>query len=167
MTRRISGLYVAFLFVSFATPALPSGDTENDEGQEGAYQPWQPPFVGGVTGPLFGVGHNGFLELDAAAYADDSSGQFRDDVIVRRARFTFGRDIGHQWAVKGSAEELRRRLLDQATGRLVPGGFVALEVGAGQAGRARDDLMARGFRRVVIRNDLAGIGRVVAGTWAP
>lgn len=62
-----------------------------------------------------------------------------------------------------SPRALRQRLVAQAWERLEAGGFLALEVGAGQAGEARDELLASGFRQVVIRNDWAGIGRVVAG----
>jgi release factor glutamine methyltransferase len=62
-----------------------------------------------------------------------------------------------------SAAELRARLLSQASTRLATGGFLALEVGAGQAGVARDQLLAAGFRGVRVCNDLAGIGRVVSG----
>lgn len=57
----------------------------------------------------------------------------------------------------------RRRLIGQAAARLAAGGFLALEVGAGQAGDAREQLLAAGFRGVEIANDLAGIGRVVSG----
>ena len=62
-----------------------------------------------------------------------------------------------------SVAGIRRALLQQACRRLRRDGFVALEVGAGQAGQARDDLLAEGFRQVTIGNDLAGIGRIVAG----
>ena len=60
---------------------------------------------------------------------------------------------------------IRRRLLEQAARRLIPGGLLALEVGAGQAGQARDDLLAHGFREIGIHNDLAGIGRIVSAAW--
>jgi release factor glutamine methyltransferase len=63
----------------------------------------------------------------------------------------------------GSAAALRGRLLEQARLRLKPGGAIALEVGAGQAGVAREQLLAAGFRDVSILDDLAGIGRVVRG----
>ncbi len=46
---------------------------------------------------------------------------------------------------------------------LEPGGFLALEVGAGQAGLARRDMIRSGFRNLRIQNDLSGIGRVVVG----
>ena len=64
-----------------------------------------------------------------------------------------------------SVDAMRRRLVRQASRRLLPAGLLALEVGAGQAGRARDDLLSTGFDAVRILPDLAGIGRVVKGRW--
>ena len=64
-----------------------------------------------------------------------------------------------------STSALRRRLIRQCCERLVASGRVYLEVGAGQAGLARQELLAAGFRRVQIVNDYAGIGRVVTGQW--
>lgn len=63
---------------------------------------------------------------------------------------------------EGSAR-FRERLIGEAAARLRADGFLAVEVGAGQAGVARDQLLAAGFRAVRITNDLAGIGRVVSG----
>ncbi len=60
-------------------------------------------------------------------------------------------------------EVLRQRLMDQARECLESGGLLALEVGAGQAGAVRDEMLRRGYGRIRIHNDLAGIGRVVAG----
>jgi release factor glutamine methyltransferase len=62
---------------------------------------------------------------------------------------------------EGSAR-FRARLIEAAVARLKPGGLLAFEVGAGQAGTAREQLLAAGFRDVAIENDLAGIGRVVS-----
>jgi release factor glutamine methyltransferase len=62
-----------------------------------------------------------------------------------------------------SAASFRARLIAQAGERLADGGFLAIEVGAGQAGTARDQLLDARFRDVAITNDLAGIGRVVSG----
>ena len=61
------------------------------------------------------------------------------------------------------AARFRERLIGEAAARLRAGGLLAIEVGAGQAGVARDQLLAAGFRAVRITNDLAGIGRVVSG----
>jgi len=63
---------------------------------------------------------------------------------------------------EGSAR-FRERLIREAAKRLRAGGLLAVEVGAGQAGVARDQLLAAGFRAVQITNDLARIGRVVSG----
>jgi len=54
-----------------------------------------------------------------------------------------------------------RRLVTQASAREV--GLVALEVGAGQAGEVAALLRGRGWSRVDVHRDLAGIERVVAG----
>lgn len=70
------------------------------------------------------------------------------------------------WALtpgRESAASFRGRLIEQASVRLKPGGWLGVEVGAGQAGVARDQLRAAGFRDVAIVNDLASIGRVVHG----
>ena len=62
-----------------------------------------------------------------------------------------------------SAAAFRGRLIEQAVARLLPGGWLGVEVGAGQAGAARDQFRAAGLRDVTIVNDLASIGRVVHG----
>ena len=62
-----------------------------------------------------------------------------------------------------SAAAFRGRLIEQSRARLKPDGWLGLEVGAGQAGVARDQFRAAGFRAVTIVNDLASIGRVVHG----
>jgi len=55
-------------------------------------------------------------------------------------------------------------LVEGALGFLVPGGLLALEVGAGQAGRvARAMDETGGFREIRVRPDLAGRERVVLG----
>ncbi|MBL8842546.1 MAG: peptide chain release factor N(5)-glutamine methyltransferase [Planctomycetes bacterium] len=62
-----------------------------------------------------------------------------------------------------SAAAFRARLIAQACERLRPGGWLAIEVGAGQAGVARDQFRAAGLRDVAIHNDLGSIGRIVSG----
>ncbi|MBM4015281.1 MAG: peptide chain release factor N(5)-glutamine methyltransferase [Planctomycetes bacterium] len=62
-----------------------------------------------------------------------------------------------------SAAAFRARLIAQSAARLLPGGWLGIEVGAGQAGVARDQFRAAGFGAVAISNDLAQIGRVVHG----
>lgn len=64
-----------------------------------------------------------------------------------------------------SVAAFRGRLIEQAKLRLLPGGWLGIEVGAGQAGVARDQFRAAGFAAVEIVNDLASIGRVVHGRW--
>lgn len=64
---------------------------------------------------------------------------------------------------RGTPRSLRRELLSEARERLLPRGLVVLEVGAGQAGPAREDLLAAGFRGVEIHRDYGDIGRVVLG----
>lgn len=56
-----------------------------------------------------------------------------------------------------------RRLLEQAPGKLKPGGALLLEVGMGQA-EVVAEMARRHFSDVTVAADLAGIGRVVAGS---
>jgi len=58
-----------------------------------------------------------------------------------------------------------RRLIPQAAGRLATGGHIVLECGAGQAPALRGALVEAGFGDVGVDPDLAGIERVVWGTW--
>ncbi|MCL8208124.1 MAG: peptide chain release factor N(5)-glutamine methyltransferase [Actinomycetia bacterium] len=60
---------------------------------------------------------------------------------------------------------LIRRLVAQARGRLEPGGWLGLEVGAGQADVVQAWLATAGFRPVGVETDWAGIGRIVWGVW--
>ena len=86
------------------TLAIGAESLENSDNPDETKEPWRPPFVGGVHGPVLGVGFNGFLEIDGASYSNDASHEFEDDIIVRRARLTFGRNIREKWMLKGSAE---------------------------------------------------------------
>lgn len=61
--------------------------------------------------------------------------------------------------------EAFERVLAGVDGRLRPGGFLAFEVGAGQAGAVAERMRARGFARLRVERDLAGHERVVAGIW--
>ncbi len=56
-----------------------------------------------------------------------------------------------------------RRIVADAPRSLVPGGVLALEVGAGQAPAVEALLVERGFTDVERRRDLGGIERVVSG----
>jgi release factor glutamine methyltransferase len=61
---------------------------------------------------------------------------------------------------------LVRRLVADAPGLLAPGGALALEIGAGQAGATAELLRATGLADVRIRRDLGGVERVVSGVRA-
>ncbi len=70
-------------------------------------------------------------------------------------------------ALDGGADglDLVRRLISDSPAVLASGGRLLLEIGAGQADLTRAALAQRGFVDVAARRDLAGIERVVAGTW--
>lgn len=55
-----------------------------------------------------------------------------------------------------------RRLIHEAFGALVHGGFIALEIGYGQAKRIRELLEASGFSAIEFTPDLQGIERVAS-----
>jgi release factor glutamine methyltransferase len=59
--------------------------------------------------------------------------------------------------------DVLRRLATDAIEVLVPGGALAVEIGAGQAARAMAILHSNGYAGVGTRRDLAGIERVVCG----
>jgi len=61
--------------------------------------------------------------------------------------------------------QFHRRLSAEAHFHLREGGWLMLEVGMGQAEAVASLLEAAGYRQVRIRNDLAGIGRVVEGRY--
>jgi release factor glutamine methyltransferase len=61
--------------------------------------------------------------------------------------------------------ELVQRLIADSPPFLAPGARLLLEIGVGQAEMTRAALAQRGFVEVATRRDLAGIERVVAGTW--
>jgi release factor glutamine methyltransferase len=77
------------------------------------------------------------------------------------------RDFEPKMALDGGADGLDfvRRIVDDAPAQLVPGGVLAMEIGAGEAPDAARLLEARGFKRVTITRDLARIERVVDGVW--
>ncbi|WP_284177556.1 peptide chain release factor N(5)-glutamine methyltransferase [Rhabdaerophilum sp. SD176] len=68
-------------------------------------------------------------------------------------------------ALDGGADGLDfyRRILADAPARLLPGGLLAVEVGAGQAPAVAEGMRHAGFLAVSLQADLAGIARVVAG----
>ncbi len=58
---------------------------------------------------------------------------------------------------------LHRRLLGEARAHLKPGGWLLLEVGQGQAETVSEAARMAGYAAVSVRQDMAGIGRVVIG----
>jgi len=62
---------------------------------------------------------------------------------------------------------LVRRLVDEAKGALAEGGWLAMEIGAGQAAATMGILREAGYRDVGSRRDLASIERVVFGQRGP
>ena len=82
------------------------------------------------------------------------------------------RDYEPRLALSGDGEAtgldgtaLHRRLLLEAPPYLKPGGWLLLEVGMGQAQTVAEAAQEAGYVEVAIREDLAGIGRVVISQW--
>jgi release factor glutamine methyltransferase len=65
----------------------------------------------------------------------------------------------------GDGLDLVRRIVADAPERLVRGGVLALEIGAGQAPKVKELLEARGFTAVTSTRDYGKIERVVSGEW--
>jgi len=59
--------------------------------------------------------------------------------------------------------EIIERLIVQASDKLKPGGFIAFEVGEGQANRVASLLESFGFRSINVLKDLSKIDRVITG----
>ncbi|MGO8991941.1 MAG: peptide chain release factor N(5)-glutamine methyltransferase [Polyangiaceae bacterium] len=70
-------------------------------------------------------------------------------------------------ALDGGADGLAtvRRIVEGAPERLAPGGFLATEVGAGEAVEAVRVFEARGFSEVTVTRDYGRVERVVDGKW--
>ncbi|HEX8371331.1 MAG TPA: peptide chain release factor N(5)-glutamine methyltransferase [Chthoniobacterales bacterium] len=60
--------------------------------------------------------------------------------------------------------DLIRRLIDQAPGRLAPGGTIALEIGHDQSQRVADLLRTPNFRDIRIETDYQGVPRFLIAT---
>ena len=82
------------------------------------------------------------------------------------------RDYEPRLALSGDGEAtgqdgtaLHRRLLLEAPTYLKPGGWLLLEVGMGQAETVDEAARDAGYIEVAIREDMAGIGRVVISQW--
>ena len=83
------------------------------------------------------------------------------------------RDYEPRLALSGDGEAtgqdgtaLHRRLLLEAPTYIKPGGWLLLEVGMGQAETVAEAARDAGYIDVAIREDMAGIGRVVISQWA-
>jgi release factor glutamine methyltransferase len=61
--------------------------------------------------------------------------------------------------------QLIRRLIRDARSSLKPGGFVALEIGAGQAAEVGRLLAAEKYRDIFTRKDYQGVIRVVGASY--
>lgn len=77
------------------------------------------------------------------------------------------RDFEPHRALDGGEDglDLVRALITQASGRLVPGGKILLEIGHGQAAAVRAHLLDAGYTEPRIHQDLARRDRVVEATW--
>lgn len=77
------------------------------------------------------------------------------------------RDFEPRLALDGGADGLDvvRRIVDEAPSYLVPGGVLALEIGAGEAPDTAALLEARGYRDIQTARDFGRIERVVSGVY--
>jgi release factor glutamine methyltransferase len=75
------------------------------------------------------------------------------------------REFEPRLALDGGADglDLVRRIVEDAPAHLVPGGVLAMEIGAGEADATRAIFEAKGFREVRADRDFAKIERVVSG----
>lgn len=75
------------------------------------------------------------------------------------------REFEPRLALDGGADglDLVRRVVEGAPAALVPGGVLAVEIGAGEADATRALFEARGFEGVEVRRDYGRIERVVSG----
>jgi release factor glutamine methyltransferase len=109
-------------------------------------------------------------------YVAVAEGQ-RFDLVVANPPYVPAADVAHlmadvrdfepRMALDGGADGLAlvRRIVTDAPTVLVPGGRLAVEVGAGEAGDAAALLGTRGFVDVAVTRDYARIERVVDGRW--
>jgi release factor glutamine methyltransferase len=116
-----------------------------------------------------------FARGDLFAALPAGSGPF--DVIVANPPYiataevdTLERDIKEfepRLALDGGADGLTlvRRIIDQSPSWLVSGGFLALEVGSGEAADVVRAFEARGFVNVTATRDYGRVERVVDGMW--
>jgi release factor glutamine methyltransferase len=83
--------------------------------------------------------------------------------IATQDRDTLSREVLHDPEVAlfagGRGDELVRELVDQAPGRLRPGGLLALEIGLGQSEALLSALAGKNYRDIYTKNDYAGVIR--------
>ncbi len=72
---------------------------------------------------------------------------------------------GEPGAAGSDGTALHRRLLAEAPPHLKPGGRLLMEVGQGQFESVAQAARDSGYEDVMIRKDMAGIGRIVGGRW--
>ena len=90
-----------------APESVPAMEPDNPEitkvATESSTSSWKLPNIHSFAGPL-GVNFNLFTQVDGATFHHDASGEFNDDVVLRRLRLTFQRTLIRHWTFKGSAE---------------------------------------------------------------
>jgi release factor glutamine methyltransferase len=83
--------------------------------------------------------------------------------IATQDRDTLSREVLHDPEVALFAgtrgDELVRELIDQAPGRLRPGGLLALEIGLGQSEALLSALAGKNYRDIYAKNDYSGVIR--------
>jgi release factor glutamine methyltransferase len=83
--------------------------------------------------------------------------------IATQDRDTLSREVLHDPEVAlfagARGDELVRELVDQAPGRLRPGGLLALEIGLGQSEALLSALAGKNYRDIYTKNDYAGVIR--------
>ena len=103
------GVFIACSSAS-ADEAADTATTGNNQAQENPKPSWISqlvafrPLLGGFDDPVTGTHINGQLFVDGAAYANDKSGQFDNDISIRRARLIFRNGLPWDLTFKASAE---------------------------------------------------------------
>ena len=101
--------------------------------------------------------------LDAMARGREFELEGGPDAVLLLHGLTGSTFEMHHLALDGGADGLEayRALADQAPAHLAPGGLIALELGAGQAGAVTALFAARGFTVAELRADLGGVDRAL------
>jgi phosphate-selective porin len=105
----VVGVLVAYSSSS-AEETTGTAITGGDQSQENPKPSWISqlasfrPLLGGFDDPVTGTHINGHAFVDGAAYANDKSGQFDNDINLRRARLTFRNGLLDDLTFKASAE---------------------------------------------------------------